>query len=207
MVEVLERVHHIKSILYSSDLHMENANIFIHPTADVSKNATIGNNVKIWHNAQIREWSMIGFNCIIGKNVYIDTGVLIGNNVKIQNNVSIYRGVTVEDGVFIGPHTCFTNDKYPRSINPDGTLKNSTKWNTKKTTIKYGASIGANATIITGITIGKFSIIGAGSVIAKDVQPFTLYYGNPATFKSYICKCGKTITENCMICKMTLPNE
>ena len=110
--------------------------IKIHPTAEVSKKAIVGNKTSIWNQAQIREKAKIGKNCIIGKNVYVDFGVIIGNNVKIENNVSIYHGVTIEDGVFIGPHTCFTNDKIPRAINPTGSLKKSTDWNLSKTLVK-----------------------------------------------------------------------
>lgn len=150
----------------------------------------IGNNTKIWHNAHVRKSAKIGDDCIIGKNVYIDQNVVIGNKVKIQNNVSIYQGVVIKDGVFIAPHVCFTNDKSPRAISPDGKPKKYSDWRIFKTIVKRGASLGANATIICEITIGEFAMIGAGSVVTKDVPNYALVYGNPAKFKGYVCKCG-----------------
>lgn len=167
--------------------------INIHPTADVSKNSKIGEGTYIWNNAQIREGAKVGKNCIIGKNVYIDTGVVIGNNVKIQNNSSIYKGVKIKDGVFIGPHTCFTNDKFPRAINPNGTLKSNDDWELAKTIVEKGASIGANSTILAGINIGRFALIGAGSLVSKSVPKHRLVYGNPAKVKGYVCYCGLRI--------------
>src|SRR3989344_251035 len=115
----------------------------IHPTADVSDKAKLGKNVNIWLHSQIRENAVIGDNTIIGKNVYIDANVKIGNNCKIQNNVSIYDYTELKDGVFIGPHVCFTNDKFPRAINSDGTLKKASDWQLGKTIVEEGASIGA----------------------------------------------------------------
>lgn len=150
----------------------------------------VGEGTKIWHNSHVRKGSVIGSNCTIGKNVYIDQGVVIGNKVKIQNNVSVYSGVTIEDGVFIGPHVCFTNDLNPRSISTDGSLKDISDWHVTKTYVKYGASIGANSTILCGIIIGRFAMVGAGSVITKDVPDYGLVYGNPARLKGYMCRCG-----------------
>ncbi|MCS6849050.1 MAG: acyltransferase [Anaerolineae bacterium] len=167
--------------------------IRIHPTAEVSERARIGEGTSIWNNAQVREDAVIGKNCIIGKGVYIDAGVVIGDNVKIQNNVSVFHGVTIEDGVFIGPHVCFTNDMLPRAINPDGTLKSAQDWTVVNTTVRYGASIGANATIVCGITIGRWAMVGAGSVVTKDVPDHGLVYGNPATLRGYVCKCGRRL--------------
>ncbi|MDW8014381.1 MAG: acyltransferase [Archaeoglobaceae archaeon] len=159
---------------------------FIHPTAIVEE-AEIGAGTKIWHFAHIRSGAKIGKNCNIGKDVYIDVEVEIGNNVKIQNSVSVYRGVKIEDDVFIGPHVVFTNDLYPRAFNRN--------WEVKKTIVKRGASIGANATIICGVTIGEYAMIGAGSVVTKDVSPFSLVYGNPAKIRGYVCYCGKPLKE------------
>lgn len=172
----------------------------IHATADVNPKAKIGENAKIWNNAQVRENAEIGENTIISKNVYIDSGVKIGKNVKIQNNVSVFHGVTIQDGVFIGPHVCFTNDKNPRAINPDGTLKSATDWEVSETLIKKGAAIGANSTILPGVTIGQFALIGAGSVVTKDVPDFGLVYGNPAKMHGYVCYCGKKLTTKCEKC-------
>lgn len=168
---------------------------FQHHTADVSPRAKIGKETKIWHHVHIREDVEIGSNCVIGKNVYIDFKVKIGNNVKIQNNVSIYHGITLGHGVFIGPHVCFTNDKVPRAINEDGTVKSGTDWKVEKTTVKKGASIGANSTILPGITIGSFAMIGAGSVVTKDVGDYELVYGNPARVQGKVDKSGKVVSK------------
>ncbi len=158
---------------------------FKHPTAIVEKNVKIGKNTRIWHFVHIREGAVIGENCNIGKCVYIDTDVKIGNNVKIQNFATIYRGVEIEDDVFIGPHVTFTNDLYPRAF--------SKNWKVVPTLVKKGASIGANATIICGVTIGEYAMIGAGSVVTRDVPSFGLVYGNPAKLKGYVCYCGRKL--------------
>jgi len=172
--------------------------VYIHPSAHVADDVVIGNNTKIWINSQIREKSEIGCNCIISKDTYIDTHVLIGSNVKIQNGVSVYHGVTIEDDVFIGPNVAFTNDLYPRARNED--------WKITKTLIKKGASIGANATIICGVTIGSYALVGAGSVISSDVPPYALMVGNPAKKIGYVCECGLKLDEKryCSKCKKTV---
>jgi acetyltransferase-like isoleucine patch superfamily enzyme len=162
----------------------------IHPTADVSPRAAIGEGTRVWQYVQIREGTRIGKNCIVGKGVYIDLDVTIGDNVKIQNSVSVYHGVTLEDGVFLGPHCVFTNDRFPRAINPDGTLKSGADWELGKILVKYGAAIGANAVIVTGVTIGRWAMVGAGSVVTKDVPDHGLVAGNPARLIGYVCACG-----------------
>lgn len=155
-------------------------NYFVHPTAEINSKANIGEGTKIWNYSQIRENAKLGKNCILGKNVYIDFEVTIGNNVKIQNNSSIYHGSTIEDGVFIGPHVVLTNDKYPRAINEDGTLKTDADWIVGRTIIKKGASIGAGSIILPGITIEENAMVGAGSVVTRDVKRGTIVFGNPA---------------------------
>ena len=164
--------------------------VYFFPTANVSDNAYIGAGTKIWQNVQIREGVIIGKNCNISKDVYIDFNVAIGNNCKIQNGVSIFHGVTVEDDVFVGPNATFTNDKVPRAFNMD--------WSVVPTLIKKGASIGANATIVCGVTIGEYAMVAAGAVVTKDVEPYTLVLGNPAKFYSYIDKMGNKIDYNPM---------
>lgn len=168
-------------------------NVFIHPTCDVSPQATIAEGSKIWHHCHVREKAVIGRSCILSKGVYVDIGVVIGNNVKIQNGVSIYQGVTLEDGVFCGPHCAFTNDKQPRAINSDGSLKSSTDWEVSRTLVKRGASIGTHATIICGVTIGCWAMIGAGSVVTCDVPDYGLVYGNPARLHGFVCPCGERL--------------
>ena len=178
----------------------------IHQTAEVHATAKIGKDTKIWNYAQVRNNVVIGDNCIIGKNVYIDEGVIIGNNCKIQNNVSLYHGVKLGDGVFIGPHVCTTNDKNPRAINVDETLKSGTDWKVTETLIKKGVSIGAGSVIVCGVTISDWAMVGAGSVVTRDVPKFRLVYGNPAREESKICKCGKKIEsgERCLVCETVL---
>lgn len=163
-------------------------NYFAHPSAIIEQNTIIGDDTKIWVNAQIRSGASIGTNCIISKDTYIDANVSIGNGCKIQNSVSIYHGVTIEDDVFIGPNACFTNDKVPRAFDPD--------WKITPTLIKKGASIGANATIVCGITIGQYAMVAAGSVVTKDVAPYSLVMGNPAKHHSFIDKIGNKIEGN-----------
>jgi len=164
--------------------------IRIHPTADVSEQAEIGEGTSIWHQAQVREGARIGRNCILSKGVYICAGVVIGDNVKVQNYVSIYHGVTLEDGVFCGPHCVFTNDKLPRAINADGSLKSTDDWQSTPTLVQRGASVGANAVIVCGVTIGKWAMIGAGSVVSRDVPDYGLVWGNPARLRGFVCPCG-----------------
>ncbi|PLY05612.1 MAG: N-acetyltransferase [Arcobacter sp.] len=164
------------------------SNIFIHQLANVSPEAKLGEGTKIWINSQVRENCEIGTNCIISKDTYIDTQVNIGNNCKIQNSVSIYQGVTIEDDVFVGPNACFTNDKVPRAFDPD--------WKITSTLVKKGASIGANATIVCGITIGEYAMIAAGSVVTKNVEPYSLVMGNPAKHYKYVDKMGNQIEGN-----------
>ena len=162
-------------------------NYFIHASAEVSEDTQIGIGTKIWNLAQIREHCIIGEDCIISKNVYIDTQVILGNRVKVQNNVNIYHGVVVEDDVFLGPSTTFTNDLFPRAFNK--------QWKITKTLVEKGASIGANATIICGVTIGAFSMIGSGSVVTKNVPAYALMVGNPAKQIGWVCKCGFKLDE------------
>ena len=160
----------------------------IHPTAEVAKDVVLGEGTRVWHQAQIRERVRIGKHCIIGKGVYIDSGVPIGDNVKIQNYSLVYHGVSIEDGVFVGPRVTFTNDKLPRAINPDGSLKSDADWVVSETRVKYGAALGAGSIIVCGTTIGRFALIGAGAVVTKDVPDHGLAVGNPARLVGYVCK-------------------
>jgi UDP-2-acetamido-3-amino-2,3-dideoxy-glucuronate N-acetyltransferase len=164
---------------------IEKDGVKIHPSAEVNENAQIGEGTFIWNNAQVREKVIIGKNCIISKDVYIDFKVTIGNNVQIQNGVSVYHGVTIEDDVFLGPHMTFTNDLYPRAFIKDFKLYS--------TLVKKGASIGANATIICGVTINEYAMIGSGCVVTKDVPPYALVVGNPGRIIGFVDKNGKKL--------------
>ena len=144
--------------------------VFVHPTAEVSPQATIGEGTKIWHHCQVRERAVIGCCCILSKGVYVDLDVYIGNNVKVQNGASIYHGVTIEDGVFIGPHACLTNDKVPRAIAPDGHLKRDADWEVGRILIKYGASIGAGGGVFLNVKMNQ-RIIEQGLVEEFHVFP------------------------------------
>ncbi|MDR2909054.1 MAG: acetyltransferase [Oscillospiraceae bacterium] len=165
---------------------------YIHPTAEVSAEAFIGEGTKIWNHAQIREKAHIGRDCVVSKNVYIDTGVIIGDRCKLQNNVNIYKGVTVEDDVFLGPAMTFTNDLYPRAPGED--------WEVTATLVRKGASIGANATVVCGITINEYAMAGAGSVVTRDVPPHALVAGNPARIIGYVCRCGRRLKAGKNVC-------
>jgi acetyltransferase-like isoleucine patch superfamily enzyme len=145
---------------------------FVHPTAEVHPSAIIGEGSRVWINVQVRENARIGSGCILSKDVYVDAGVSIGDRCKVQNGVSVYQGVTVADDVFIGPDAVFTNDLVPRAFNAG--------WTITPTRVERGASIGANATIVCGTTIGEYAMVAAGSVVTRDVPPFTLVRGNPA---------------------------
>ena len=165
----------------------------IHPTSEVSAKATIGDGTQIWLFCQVRDGATIGSECIFGKGVYVDNDVVIGNRVKIQNNVSVYVGVTIEDGVFVGPHVCFTNDKIPRAVNVDMTLKSADDWKVTPTRVKAGAALGANSTIVCGVTVGNWAMVGSGSVVTKDVPDHALVLGNPARFVAWVCSCGERV--------------
>ena len=167
---------------------------FAHPTAEVSPAAQIGAGTKIWNHAQVREGARIGEGRVISKNVYIDANVKVGSRVKIQNNVNVYHGVTVEDDVFLGPSMTFTNDRFPRAFSED--------WEVAPTLVGHGASIGANATIRCGVTIGEYAMVGAGSVVTRDVPAYALVAGNPARQIGSVCKCGRKLDENrrCPVC-------
>lgn len=171
-------------------------NYFIHESSYVDENVTVGEGTKIWHFCHLQSGCVIGKNCSLGQNVNISNHVIIGDNCKIQNNVALYEGVELEQGVFCGPSCVFTNDLTPRALFPKG------KDNYLKTLVKEGSSIGANATIICGLTIGKWSLIAAGSVVTKDVADYALMVGVPARQVGWVCKCGSKLNEvlKCVAC-------
>ena len=161
---------------------------FVHDSSYIDENVNIGEGTKIWHFSHIQSGAVVGKKCSIGQNVNIANNVKIGNHVKIQNNVSVYEGVELEDYVFCGPSMVFTNIKLPRSEFP----QKGTEYY-KKTLVKKSASIGANATIICGVTIGEYAMIGSGSVVTKDVPPFASVVGNPAKIIGKVDKKGNRI--------------
>ena len=173
----------------------QHAQVRIHPTADVSPEAKVGPGSSIWNQAQVREGARIGAGCIVGKNVYVDVDVVIGDGVKVQNNVSLFPGLTVEDGAFIGPHVFFTNDRLPRAINVDGSFKADTDWEITPTLVRRGAALGANSTILAGVTIGRWAMVGSGSVVTRDVADHELVLGNPARRFGSACPCGQSLPD------------
>jgi len=160
---------------------------YVHPTSVVDKPVEIGEGTKIWHFSHIMSGAKIGKNCIIGQNVFIGSGAILGNNIKLQNNVSIYKTVILEDDVFCGPSMVFTNVFNPRSFI-------SRKKEFRKTLVQKGATIGANATVVCGNTIGQYAFIGAGSVVTRDIPAYALVYGNPGRVKGWVCQCAEEIT-------------
>ncbi len=171
---------------------------FIHPTAIIDGNVKIGEGTKVWHFAHIRENAKIGKDCVISKDVYIDHDVIIGDRCKIENGVYVCSGVEMEEEVIICPNATLTNDKYPRSCSPN--------WKPTKTKIHRGASIGAGAVIVCGIEIGEYAMIGAGAVITKNVNPYSMMFANNSCgdFVAWVCKCGRKVSfmgELCRECK------
>jgi acetyltransferase-like isoleucine patch superfamily enzyme len=163
------------------------SNVYIDSTARVDERAEIGEHTKVWMNVQIRENARIGRHCILSKDVYIDHSVTIGDRCKIQNSVSVYHGVTIQDDVFVGPNVAFTNDKVPRAFDAD--------WQVTPTLVRQGASLGANSTIVCGVSIGEYAMIAAGAVVTKDVEPYALVMGNPGRCVGYVSRNGDRIKE------------
>jgi len=164
-------------------------------SADVSPDAVIGDGSSIWHLAQVREGARLGRNCIVGRGAYIGTGVILGDNCKIQNYALVYEPARLGDGVFIGPAVVLTNDRFPRSINPDGSLKDAHDWEPVGVTILEGASIGARAVCVAPVTIGAWATVAAGSVVVKDVPDFALVVGVPARRVGWVGQAGLPLVQ------------
>ena len=178
--------------------------VTVPPTSVVDKTAVIGEGTRVWNFVHVRENAEIGKECVLADYVYVGRGVKIGNNVKLENRATVYEGVTIQDKVFVGPHVTFTNDLYPRSF--------STDWKIHPTLVKEGASIGARTVVRCGVTIGEYALIGAGSVVTKDVPRYALAYGNPARIRGFVCRCSRKLEteekkETCVLMKCQFCNE
>jgi UDP-2-acetamido-3-amino-2,3-dideoxy-glucuronate N-acetyltransferase len=171
-------------------------NFRVHHTAEVNERAAIGEGASIWHQAQVREGATVGPGCIIGKGVYIGADVSLGANCKVQNYSCVYEGNTLEDGVFVGPEVVFTNDRYPRAVNPDGTLKAASDWELQGSLVKYGAAVGSRSVVLPGLTIGRWALVAAGSVVTKDVLDHAIVAGNPARQRGWACVCAHPLPDD-----------
>ncbi len=181
-------------------------------TAIVHPDAELGEGSQVWHHSQVREGVRMGRGCIVGKDVYVDSDVVLGDQCKVQNGAQLFHGAQLEDGVFIGPGVILTNDRVPRAINADGSLKSADDWVVGRTLIRRGASIGAGATIVTDVTIGRFAMVAAGAVVTADVADHALVVGVPARAVGWVCACGERLREageadeagaarwNCAVC-------
>ena len=168
------------------------AETFIHGTATVEAREDVGPRCRIWHYAHVRKGAVLGAECVVGKGAYVDAGVVIGNRAKLQNGCSVYRGTRLGDGVFIGPGAVLTNDRYPRAVGPDGTLKTENDWQVEGVLVEDGVSVGAMVVVVAGVRLGAWCMIGSGAVVTRDVPPHGLAYGNPARLAGFICRCGRS---------------
>ena len=168
----------------------------VQDSADVSPQATLGDGTSVWHLAQVREDAVLGENCIIGRGAYVGPGVTMGDNCKLQNYALVYEPAVLEDGVFVGPAVVFTNDHYPRSVDPDGTLKRGDDWEAVGVTVRTGASIGARAVCVAPVTIGRWAMVAAGSVVIRDVPDFALVAGVPARRIRWVGRAGVPLEQD-----------
>jgi UDP-2-acetamido-3-amino-2,3-dideoxy-glucuronate N-acetyltransferase len=162
----------------------------IHAGADVAADVVLGDGTIVWPLAQIREGARLGAGCIVGRGAYVGSGVMVGDNCKLQNHALVYEPAVLEDGVFVGPAVVFTNDHFPRAITPEGRLKRGADWEPVGVTVLHGASIGARAVCVAPVTIGRWAMVAAGSVVTKDVADFSLVAGVPARHIRWVGKAG-----------------
>jgi acetyltransferase-like isoleucine patch superfamily enzyme len=168
---------------------------YVHPTALVESEA-VGSGTRVWAYAHVLKNAHVGENCNIGDHAFVESGAVVGNNVTLKNHVCVWEGVTLEDDVFVGPQVAFTNDRYPRSprmAEVRGRYGDKNRW-LVKTVVEQGCSIGANATIVCGVRLGRYCVIAAGAIVTKDVEPFALMIGSPARRVGTVCMCGEPLT-------------
>jgi acetyltransferase-like isoleucine patch superfamily enzyme len=173
---------------------------FVHETALVEDGADVGEGTRVWHQAQIRTRARVGARCIVGKGAFVDFDVVIGDDSKLQNYACVYHGVTLGRGVFVGPHAVFTNDRRPRAVDPSFAPLRDGDWTVGETTVGDGAAIGANATILPGVRIGGWAMIGAGAVVTRDVPAYALVAGTPARRIGWVCACGERLDDAARAC-------
>ena len=164
-----------------------------HDTAVVEDGASVGDGTTVWHHAHIRAGAIVGGECVIGKGVYIGAGVVVGNRCKIQNGAMVFEGAVLGDGVFVGPGAQLANDRFPRAVTPEGTLKGAGDWTLGHVRVEDGASIGAGAIVVPDTVVGRWAMIGAGAVVTRDVAAHSLVAGNPARHVGYVCSCGRRL--------------
>jgi UDP-2-acetamido-3-amino-2,3-dideoxy-glucuronate N-acetyltransferase len=172
----------------------------VHPSALVEPGATLGADTRVWHHAQVRANATLGARCIVGKGAFVDVGVTIGDDCKLQNYACVYHGVTLGRGVFVGPHVVFTNDLRPRATTPRFEPLRDGDWTVGETHVDDGAAFGANSTVIAGVRIGRWAMVGAGAVVTRDVEPYALVVGSPARRIAWVCACGERLDDALRTC-------
>ena len=165
------------------------------PSADVDPAAQLGRGTRIWHLAQVREGAVVGQDCIVGRGAYLGPGVRVGDRCKIQNAALVYEPAVLEDGAFVGPAVVFTNDHFPRAVNPDGSLKSAADWQVVGVTVRQGASVGARAVCVAPLTIGRWALVAAGSVVIRDVPDFAVVAGVPARRIGWVGPAGQPLRQ------------
>ncbi len=176
------------------------ADAFVHETALVESDVSIGARTRVWHHAHVRTRARLGARCIVGKGAFVDFDVTIGDDSKLQNYACVYHGVTLGRGVFIGPHAVFANDMLPRATDPSFAPLRDGDWTVGETKVDDGAAIGANATILPGIHVGTWAMVGAGAVVTRDVAPYALVVGSPARRIGWVCACGARLADDARTC-------
>jgi UDP-2-acetamido-3-amino-2,3-dideoxy-glucuronate N-acetyltransferase len=167
----------------------------VHPSAEVAPTARIGAGTAVWNEAQVREHARVGRDCVLGKGAFVDAGVEVGDRVKLHTRSSVFAGARIGSGVFVGPHSCLLNDRRPRATTTDGRLKRDGDWPVAGVTVGDGASIGGGCTVLPGVRIGRYAMVGAGSLVSRDVEDHGLVVGSPARLVGYVCRCGGDLDE------------